>query len=293
MTKTLFIASFVDLTLFDLAKFGIRVVSIDNSDYFFKKRNHNYVDTYIESLKSRIGTCDIILVPVNDKIISALLNDGIKCIVLYPRLDIKQEFLKDLEKARIDLDYISMLSDSWDFLIKRLDKRNYPYKVILDKDDNVLEVLNSLLSKKEEFGSSYDATKLSLSDEVVNSIFSYCLLSEEELDNGKPKVESTYCEGIKYDYLFSTERLDDKKDNIVNLIDSIKEIDKGISVKNLGIASDGKTWTNSLDTLEKVMALGVSTGYLFLPFPRTYDMMLINQLPYVIKRNSYLKETST
>lgn len=286
MDKTLFVASFPDLSGFDFSKTDIKVTSIDNSDYYFNRNNSNYIHSYVNSLKGLIGNSDIIFVPANDNIVSALSGEGIKCVVLYPNLSCKEKFLEDLAKCGFEEEYVSMIRDSWDFIISRLDKRNYDYKFVMADDDNVLDVLRLLLSKRDKLGIGGNDVSLLISDELVDNLFSYCILSEDEIIDGNPKIQSTFCEGIKYDYLFSTKRLSDKKDNIKFVIDSIMSIEDGVSVSNMGVNKNGVVWTNSMDTLEKIMVLGISSGDLLLPFPRSFDNSLKGSVPFVIKSDS-------
>lgn len=286
MNKTLFIASFPDLSCFDFSKTAIKVGNIDNSDYFFNVRDSSYIHSYVNSLKSMAGSCDIVFVPANDGIISSLVKEGIKCIVLYPNRECKDTFIKDMNDSGVDPSFVSMVNDSWDFIISKLDKHDYDYKFVMDKDDKVLDVLKVLLSKRDVLGVDSFDTKTSISDYLVNDIFSYCLVNENEIVDGKPTIQSTYCEGINFDYLFSTKRLNDKKEDITSLVEAIGSIEEGISVSSMGITRDGKKWTDSFDTLEKVMALGVSSGDLVLPFSRDLDQALKGSVPYVIKTKS-------
>lgn len=283
MDRTLFIASFPDLGSFDFSKTGIRVGNIDNSDYFFNNSS-NYIHSYIKSLKSLVGTCDVLFVPATDSVISGLTNEDIKCIVLYPNISCKDKFLKDLLDSKVEDDFVSMIDNSWDFIISRLDKKDYDYKFVMGEDDRVLEVLRTLISKRDILGVSREEVSSSISDELVNDIFSYCLLREDEFSNGKPNIQSVFCEGIKFDCFFSTKRLGDKKENITSLINAIKSVDEGISVNDLGILKDGHIWTNSEDTLERVMVLGLGNGDLVLPFSRSLDSSLMGKVPYVIKK---------
>ena len=289
MNKTLFIASFPDLSSFDFSKTGIKVGNIDNSDYFFNNSS-NYIYSYIKSLKSLVGTCDVLFLPVTDSIISKLNSEGIKCIVLYPNIACKEKFLKDLVDSKMEDDFVSMIENSWDFVISRLDKKNYDYKFVMGEDDKVLDVLNSLISKRDVLGVSREEVSSSISDELVNDLFSYCLLREDEFNEGAPSVQSVFCEGINFDCFFSQKRLYDKKENITTLINSIKSVNEGISVNSLGILKDGRVWTDSFDTLERVMVLGVGNGDLILPFSRSLDSVFLGHVPYVIKKEELVKK---
>lgn len=282
MDKTLFIASFPDLSCFDFSKTNIRVGNIDNSDYYFEN-DGNYIHSYIDSLKSLIGTCDILFVPATDSVISTLAKENVKCIVLYPNISCKDSFIADMHNCGIEDSYISMVEDSWSFIISRLEKQNYDYKFVMGEEDKILDVLGMLLSKRDSLGVSKEEVNVSISDSLVNNIFSYCLINENEIKDGKPIIQSTFCEGIRFDYLFSKERLSDKYADISSLIDSIDSIDEGISVGDMNVTKGGIRWTNSFDVLERTMALGVSSGVLILPFPREYDHSLKGSLPYVIK----------
>lgn len=289
MEKTLFIASFPDLGSFDWSKTSFRIGNIDNSDYFFVSNDSNYIHSFISSLKTMAGNYDIVFVPATDNIISTLKNDNINCIVLYPNISCKDSFVESMRKSGIEDSYISMVEDSWDFIISRLDKKDYEFKFVMGENDNVLDVLQALYDKRDILGVSSSEVDLSISDFAVNDIFSYCLLSENEIVDGKPIVQSIYCEGIKFDYLLSTKRLNDKKDVISSLIDSIDSVEEGVSVSLLGKTKDGKEWTNSSDTLEKVMVLGVGNGDLIIPFSRDLDKSLKGSVPYVIKSDSLVK----
>lgn len=292
MNKTLFIASFPDLSCFDFSKTGLKVGNIDNSDYFFSSNNADYVHSFIMSLKSMAGNYDIVFVPATDNIISNLENEAIKCIVLYPDINCKDKFLLDMRDSGIEESYVSMIEDSWDFIIKKLEKKDYNYKFVLDENDKALDVLNKLLTKREVLGVSREDTNVLISDYIVDNIFSYCLLNENELESGKPVVQSVFCEGIKFDYMFSTKRLNDKKDDITSIVNSIESISDGISVLELGHTCDGREWTKSIDTMEKVMVLGISNGDLLLPFSRDLDKSLKGSVPYVIKSDSLLRNAA-
>ncbi len=282
MSKTLFIASFPDLGSFDFSKTGISVGNIDNSDYYFKN-NITYIHSYIESLKKLVGTCDVLFVPAIDKVISALQDEGIKCVVLYPNISCKEKFVQDLLDSKMEEDFVSMIENSWEFIISRLDKKNYDYKFVMGEDDKVLDVLKSLIDKKDVLGVSSEDVNCLTSEEMVDSIFSYCLLREDEFIEGRPNVQSVFCEGIKFDCFFSLERLSDKKESISSLINSIKAVEEGISVNSLGVLKNGRVWTDSLDEKEKVMVLGVGNGDLVVPFSRFWDSSLKGSVPYVIK----------
>lgn len=283
MDKTLFIASFPDLSGFDFSKTGIKVGSVDNSDYFLNGINSDCIHSYINSLSGLVGTCDILFVPAVNSVISSLSAEGIKCIVLYPNRDGKDNFASDMRKSGFEEEYVSMVCDSWDFIISRLDKHDYEYKFVMGEDDKVLDVLKMLLKRRDVLGVSREDFDVLISDAIVNDVFSYCLLTEDEIKEGVPVVQSTFCEGIKYDYLFSSKRIMEQKDKITSLVDSIMAIEDGISVNSMNRTRDGKKWTNSFESLEKMMVLGVSNGDLVLPFPREFDQSLKGKVPYVIK----------
>lgn len=283
MDKTLFIASFPDLGSFDFSKTGISVGNIDNSDYFFNNSS-TYIHSYIESLKKLVGSCDVLFVPANDKIISSLSSEGIKCIVLYPNIACKDVFIQDLLDSKMEEDVVSTIRDSWDFIISRLDKKDYSYKFVMGEEDKVLDILKTLISKKHILGVSKDDIDLKITDDKVDDLFKYCLLREDEFNAGKPSVESVFCEGIKYDCFFSVDRVYEKQSDISSMINSIKGIDRGISVGEMGVLKDDRVWTTSIDTLEKVMVLGLGTGDLVVPFSRSLDSALTGKVPYVIKK---------
>lgn len=288
MDKTIFIASFPDLTAFDFSKSGIKFGEVDPSDYAFNdsKLTENYVSSYTASLKNKVGSCDIVLVPPQDKVISSLEQDGIKVVVLYPDISQKEAFIQRMHNMGVEGDYLSTISNTWEYMISRLQKRNYDYKFVLYSDDNFISILKILLATRKSLGVSRSDIAIGISEDLVTEIFKDCLLNENEVKDGKPISQHMYCRGIKFDYLMSSDRLEKRKEEISTLLDYVKDLDTGIDFPNMKINTSGNIWTNSDNVIDHLLVLGLATDQLVMS-----DSLSNQGVAYITRKKEKVKET--
>ena len=288
MDKTIFIASFPDLTAFDFSNSGIKFGEVDPSEYAFNdgKFTKDYVSSYTASLKNKVGTCDIVLLPPQDKIISSLEQDGIKVVVLYPDINQKEAFIEKMHSMGVEGEYLSTVSNTWEYMISRLQRRNYDYKFVLYSDDNFVSILKILLATRKSLGVSRSDIAIGISEDLVTEIFKDCLLNLNEVKEGQPISPHMYCHGVKYDYLMSSDRLEKRKGDISSLLDYVKDIDSGIDFPNMKINTSGNTWTNSDNVIDHLLILGLATDQLVMS-----DSLNDQGIAYVTRKREKVKET--
>lgn len=125
-----------------------------------------------------------------------------------------------------------------------------------------------------------------LTDKNVNQIFNDCLFKEEELQDGKPTKDFSFAIGVATAIVFNTERLNEHKSEINNMINELYGIETGTTFTNLCIKKDGTQWTSLHRTMDKLMILGFATGPLEIPcnIPREeWANTFENGLPIVVK----------
>lgn len=144
--KSIVIASYPDISIFNLSKLGINIKSIDTNDYIFN------INNILDNVRSLAGTCDIILVPVTKKIVKCLNRENIKCIVLYPNKDIKEVIIEEMKNDKIDQDYIREFNSTFNYMIKNIDRSNFYYKFSMGSSDNLDDTIRLLLSKRNTLG---------------------------------------------------------------------------------------------------------------------------------------------
>lgn len=131
-----------------------------------------------------------------------------------------------------------------------------------------------------------------LTSDKVHEIYRSCLLKEEELLNGEPNVDFTVGEGVKNTSVFNSERLLEKRDEIVRMIDELPDIEQGPSFVNLCVDKHGRQWADLHSTMDLLMQLGVAVEAICFPLPREI-WPLIGGVPLVLRTHEKDNEMIT
>lgn len=124
----------------------------------------------------------------------------------------------------------------------------------------------------------------------VQKIFKECLLKENELVDGVPNISIVVGEGIVNNFGFSEERIKEKEEKIVELINQLPQIEEGPSFLSLCFSNDGRQWGEHLH-VEQLIALGIASGNLAYCLPREMWEILPGGMPMVIKTNKEPNKT--
>ena len=120
----------------------------------------------------------------------------------------------------------------------------------------------------------------------VRDIFDDCLFKEEELEEGNPTKEFNVVEGVMIQAVFNTERLNQHKPEIDEMIDEIANIDKGPHFLNMCTRKDGSLWTGEHFVVDQLMVLGLATEILKVPLDipkKEWGGFFPYGMPFVIK----------
>lgn len=98
-----------------------------------KVRNPNFPSNYIDHIKANIGEVDIILVSSHDVVRQALKEADIKYVLVYPKIDAKEEYIRRYKQRGNNDAFIKFISDNWDEFITNMQNETFPYKKELEK----------------------------------------------------------------------------------------------------------------------------------------------------------------
>ena len=118
----------------------------------------------------------------------------------------------------------------------------------------------------------------------VSDVFKVCLFRKEEVENGKPKPEAIFVEGITAKFGLHKERVNKRKDKIIGFLQELpEEFSKGggWSFLNLCNDKDGNQWTGLHAIMQELVCLGMAIGKVKYTMPKETWAALPGGMPYV------------
>ena len=86
-----------------------------------KVRDPDFPSNYIDNIKQNIGKYDIIFVSQHENVRDMLSKNDIVYYLVYPEINMKDEYLKRYKERGNDTDFIKLLDTNWDKWITDLD----------------------------------------------------------------------------------------------------------------------------------------------------------------------------
>ena len=100
-----------------------------------------FPQNYIEHIKSNIGKCDIILVSSHKDVRDALVKNGIKFTLVYPKRELKDDYINRYIQRGSPPAFIKLLENNWDIWITEMDNQVGCDKIKLDKGEYLSDVI--------------------------------------------------------------------------------------------------------------------------------------------------------
>lgn len=161
----------------------------------------------------------------------------------------------------------------------------------LENKDNLekmflTEIVGSLNNCNEE------KMRVGISEQRVCEVYRACLFNDNEIKDEIPVYDFSVGEGIREVAVFNTDRLNEHKGEVLDMIEHIENIYLGPHFMQLCVADNGDLWTGDHHMVDRLVQLGVATGILEYTIPREMWQYLPNELPYVCinkeKRNTQI-----
>lgn len=92
-----------------------------------KERNPDFPNNYIKHIKDNIGKVDIIFVSSHKNVREALAKNNINTIIVYPALEMKEEYIQRYEQRGNDQKFIDFISNNWNNFINEIDSEDYGF----------------------------------------------------------------------------------------------------------------------------------------------------------------------
>jgi len=106
-----------------------------------KERNPDFPQNYIDHIKKNIGKVDVIFVSSHDVVRKALVDNGIRTIIVYPNKDLKSEWIRRFKERGNNEAFINFISDNWEKFISDIENEDNGFiKERLNEENSYLDL---------------------------------------------------------------------------------------------------------------------------------------------------------
>lgn len=129
--------------------FDLKILDSDSSEFSWvkdkngnntKERNPNFPSNYMKHIKDNLGKVDIIFISSHDVVRNALKELNIVYYLVYPKKEIKEEWIKRFEKRGDNENFIRFIYNNWDKFIDEIINEDFPIKIELESNQHLLDV---------------------------------------------------------------------------------------------------------------------------------------------------------
>lgn len=128
-------------------KLGINAIDSDSSQFSWiikdgeKIRNPDFPRNYIEHIKDAINKHDYVFVSSHQEVRTALENEGIPFVLVYPHRSLLFNWIDRYQKRDFNGFPLKVLINNWDKWHDELDKQKCYKRIILNENEYLSDVL--------------------------------------------------------------------------------------------------------------------------------------------------------
>lgn len=132
----------------------LKVLDSDSSNFSWvkdedgnntKERHPDFPNNYMQHIKENIGKVDYILVSSHDVVREALKDNEINYTLVYPSIELKDEYIERYKNRGNNEGFINFISNSWDNFITDIEKETFPTKIKLSECQYLSDVLDVII----------------------------------------------------------------------------------------------------------------------------------------------------
>jgi coenzyme F420-reducing hydrogenase alpha subunit len=109
------------------------VLDSDSSKFDKKYFPNNYID----HIKNNIYKVDYILISSHKDVREALVKNKLDFILVYPRKELKDEYLERYKKRGSNENFINLLDKNWNEWIDQLENQSCKSKIVLNSNEYI------------------------------------------------------------------------------------------------------------------------------------------------------------
>lgn len=110
------------------------------------KRNPDFPNNYIQHIKDHMDTEDVIFVSSHKVVRDALKAENIPYYLVYPKKDMKDEWMYRFKNRGNDEAFIKFQDEHWDEFIDDMENETFPTKIVLEHYVNYDAITTTLMN---------------------------------------------------------------------------------------------------------------------------------------------------
>ncbi len=115
---------------------GLKILDSDSSKF----DKNNFPENYIQHIKENIDKADIILISSHEDVRKALVENNLSFLLVFPKINLKNEYLKRYEERGSPESFIKLLNNNWDNWITDCDNQDKCLKYQLSKGEFLSDI---------------------------------------------------------------------------------------------------------------------------------------------------------
>ena len=119
---------------------NIKAVEIE----YWKYKDKGLQNRYIKDIKKHLGTVEYIFIATDPEGLRLLYNEGLKITLVYPRIDLRNEYLDRYIRRSDSVDFIGAFMKYWEPWINELIHNEDHTHIILHSGEYLIDVINKL-----------------------------------------------------------------------------------------------------------------------------------------------------
>ena len=117
---------------------------LDSDSSKFDKKY--FPENYIKHIQKNIGKADIIFVSSHKEVRNALVENEINFILVYPDIDLKEEYLERYKQRGSTKSFIKLLDTNWINWISELEQQKFVDHYVLNKNEYIYDVFRRIMN---------------------------------------------------------------------------------------------------------------------------------------------------
>jgi len=107
-------------------------------------RHPDFPNNYIEHIKKNLGRANIIFVSSHKVVRNALVDAGIKFVLVFPERSCKNEYLNRFKNRGNDESFISFIENGWNDFIDEMEQQSGCWIIRLKRGEYISNILEDI-----------------------------------------------------------------------------------------------------------------------------------------------------
>jgi hypothetical protein len=126
-----------------------KYVTLDSDSSMFSwisegVRNPGFPNNYMKHIEENLSEADYIFVSSHDVVREALRNHHIAYTIVYPSIELKDEYLQRYKDRENNEKFISFIESNWNAFVDDIEKEWFPKKIKLESGQYLSDVLKNI-----------------------------------------------------------------------------------------------------------------------------------------------------